>query len=237
VEWRTRWSALLYTLLAAVALAGIAMPSSPATRYAVRTVPPPTPAQKAHAQPFPGAAGDAEQVVSVLAPQRRSRRGRLTLWERTAAGAWRQVGASVPVRLGSDGLTATPREGRPATPIGSFRLTRASGRGADPRVRLHYRQLRPGDGWNTAPGPGYNRLGHTGELWAGRNTWARAAVLIDYNVHHPRAGAGSGFFLHVGSGGPTNGCVGVPRAAMLHLLHWLDPARHPRVLIGVAPRS
>jgi L,D-peptidoglycan transpeptidase YkuD (ErfK/YbiS/YcfS/YnhG family) len=229
---------VLFAVFAATVLVGVVAPSSPAVRHAVSTAPARTvPSAEPAAQPFPGAVGDADQVVSVLAAHRTSRTGRLTLWRRGADGSWRRVGRSVPVRLGSAGLTKHPREGRPATPIGSFRLTRALGRDPQPEVKLRYRQLRPGDGWNTAPGRGYNRLGRTGELWAGRNTWARAAVLIDYNVAHPRSGAGSGFFLHVAAGGPTNGCVGLPRRAMLHLLRWLDPARHPRVLIAVVPRS
>jgi L,D-peptidoglycan transpeptidase YkuD (ErfK/YbiS/YcfS/YnhG family) len=225
----------MFAALAMTALIATATPATPAVRFAVRKLPTTgvTAAPAARA-PFPGAVGDARQVVSVLAPHRTSRTGRLTLWHRTTAGAWQRVGRSVPVRLGSAGLTTKPREGRPATPIGSFRLTHAYGRDRQPAVRLTYHRLRPGDGWNTAPGPGYNRLGHTGELWAGRNSWARAAVLIDYNVTAPRAGAGSGFFLHVGSGGPTNGCVGLPAAAMIHLLRWLDPADHPRVVIALA---
>ncbi|HEX6921640.1 MAG TPA: L,D-transpeptidase family protein, partial [Actinomycetes bacterium] len=43
---------------------------------------------------------------------------------------------------------------------------------------------------------------------------------------------GGGIFLHVSGPGATSGCVSVPRAAMRRVLEWLDPARHPVVVMG-----
>ena len=73
---------------------------------------------------------------------------------------------------------------------------------------------------------------NTGELYAGRDTWAHYAILIDYNVRRIRQGAGSGFFLHVGSSAPTAGCVGAPLATLRGLLRWLDPRARPRIVIS-----
>jgi len=238
-DWPARVGAALLGLLAGAGFLAAWAPAPPATpRNAVdfvQLVPvdAPPPAQTAPV---------VRQVVSVVATGGRSTAW-LTLWERRSATApWRRDGAPIWVRVGAAGVSRHPREGVPATPLGSFALTHAYGRDSNAEqllTRLPYRQLRPGDGWNTAAGAGYNRLGHTGELWAARNTWARAAVLIDYNVDHPRAGAGSGFFVHVAAGGPTSGCVALPRAAMLHLLNWLDPAARPRIVIelGTGPTT
>ena len=231
--WPARIGAAAFGLLAAAGVLAATLPGpGPAPAYAVQPVPlaPPAPTP-------PPAPSQVRQLVSVVAAGPWSTTARLTLWQRrTGTSPWQQVGPAVTVRLGRAGLTRHPREGQAATPLGSYSLTRAFGRDSNAEqliTRMPYHRLRPGDGWSTAAGRGYNRLGHSGELWAGRNTWARAAVLIDYNVAHPRAGAGSGFFVHVAAGGPTRGCVGLPRRAMFRLLRWRDPAAHPRIVISV----
>ena len=43
---------------------------------------------------------------------------------------------------------------------------------------------------------------------------------------------GSAIFLHVNGAGPTAGCVSVPRADMIAVLRWLDPARRPRIVMA-----
>ncbi|MFI9382088.1 hypothetical protein [Kutzneria sp. NPDC052558] len=43
-----------------------------------------------------------------------------------------------------------------ATPIGSFTLTRAIGREANPGNTLPYRRTTPDDWWGSPPGPLYN---------------------------------------------------------------------------------
>ncbi|WP_255443417.1 MULTISPECIES: hypothetical protein [Amycolatopsis] len=40
-----------------------------------------------------------------------------------------------------------------------------------------------------------------------------------------RAKAGSAFFLHVSTGGPTAGCVALAQDDLIAVLRWLDPAR------------
>jgi L,D-peptidoglycan transpeptidase YkuD (ErfK/YbiS/YcfS/YnhG family) len=64
----------------------------------------------------------------------------------------------------------------------------------------------------------------------------RLAVLIDYNTAPPRVGAGSGYFLHVGSASPTDGCVGLPFGFLRQLVAELAPAAGPRVVIAVTRR-
>jgi L,D-peptidoglycan transpeptidase YkuD (ErfK/YbiS/YcfS/YnhG family) len=62
------------------------------------------------------------------------------------------------------------------------------------------------------------------------------AVVIDYNTTntgHVTQGAGSAFFLHVTDGFATAGCVAIPLDSLVSIMQWLDPADHPRILIGV----
>jgi L,D-peptidoglycan transpeptidase YkuD (ErfK/YbiS/YcfS/YnhG family) len=187
-------------------------------------------------QPFPGNPGGALQVVSVVAATRASTTATLTRWHRAAVGApWRSAGRPAAVFVGSGGLTQHDREGSAKTPIGSFTLTHAYGRDANRRhavTHLMYRQLRPGDGWSSRYGPDYNRFEQsTGEMYDGRDSWTRDAVLIDYNLNPVRQGSGSGYFLHVGNNAPTAGCVGAPLPTVRSLLRWLEPSAHPRIVI------
>lgn len=209
---------------------GTSHPASPTT------TPPPAPAVKPAPTPFPGDPGDALQVVSVVAHDRRATTARVLLWQRPAVGQpWTLVAGPFTAHVGASGLTTHPREGFPATPIGSFGLTQAFGRDADTGgriTRLAYHRLRPGDGWSNAPRQ-YNRLARTGEMFLGRDGWMRLAVLIDYNTAHPRVGAGSGYFLHVAGGGPTDGCVALPLVQLRRVVAWLTPAGRPRIVTAI----
>jgi L,D-peptidoglycan transpeptidase YkuD (ErfK/YbiS/YcfS/YnhG family) len=60
--------------------------------------------------------------------------------------------------------------------------------------------------------------------------------VIDYNTPNTgqvTQGAGSGFFLHVTDGTATAGCVATPQGSLVWLMQWLNPADHPRILIGI----
>lgn len=59
------------------------------------------------------------------------------------------------------------------------------------------------------------------------------AVVIDYNRWPVHPGAGSAFFLHVTGGRPTAGYVATDRAAVIAILRWLDPGKHPLISLGV----
>jgi L,D-peptidoglycan transpeptidase YkuD (ErfK/YbiS/YcfS/YnhG family) len=45
-------------------------------------------------------------------------------------------------------------------------------------------------------------------------------------------GRGSAIFLHITDGRSTAGCVAISRAGMTAVLRWLDPAQHPRIVMG-----
>ena len=57
------------------------------------------------------------------------------------------------------------------------------------------------------------------------------AAVIAYNLARV-PGLGSAVFLHVGTGGPTGGCVSLPRAELIRVLRWLRPSANPRITIS-----
>ena len=151
--------------------------------------------------------------------------------------------------MGSDGLSRHPSESRSATPIGSFTLTQAFGHDSDPGTALPYVHTTPADWWISEAGPLYNTRqrcssgcsftrGDPNEHLYYETPYYDYAVVIDYNTRNApggvRQGAGSAFFLHVTVGAPTAGCVSIPKDQLVRILRWLDPAAHPRILIGVS---
>jgi L,D-peptidoglycan transpeptidase YkuD (ErfK/YbiS/YcfS/YnhG family) len=53
-------------------------------------------------------------------------------------------------------------------------------------------------------------------------------------MHPVVPGRGSGIFLHVQIGKATSGCISLHRAALVHVLRWLDPGARPQIAIGTA---
>lgn len=186
-------------------------------------------------------------MITVVAGSSTTTQARLQAWRRLGSG-WRRVGPAVPAWLGYAGFSRPASEQSTATPTGSFTLTRAFGALPDPGTRLPYRRTTPDDWWISQPGPLYNTLQHCAancpfvqgapnEHLHFELPYYDYAVVIDYNTANApggvRAGRGSAFFLHVTVRQPTQGCVSIPRAALVRILRWLRPSRHPRILLGV----
>jgi L,D-peptidoglycan transpeptidase YkuD (ErfK/YbiS/YcfS/YnhG family) len=152
----------------------------------------------------------------------------------------------IAANVGADGMSSHPSETRSATPIGSFTLSQAFGAEPNPGTQLAYLHTTPSDWWISEPGPLYNthqrcstdcrftRGAPNEHLYYETPVYNYAAV-IDYNTANSGpvvAGAGSAFFLHVSNGRPTAGCVSIPQDQLVHILRWLNPTRHPRIIIG-----
>jgi L,D-peptidoglycan transpeptidase YkuD (ErfK/YbiS/YcfS/YnhG family) len=164
---------------------------------------------------------------------------------------WRRVLGPWPSETGSGHLLrgAQRREGDHATPIGVYGFgATIYGNKPDPGgLHYPYHRLVCGDWWDEDPySPRYNRFVHfpcrstppfassSEALWTEETAYPYLAV-IDYNVHPTISGPlapGSGIFLHAWIYGPTEGCVALPVAELLHVLRWLDPARHPVIEMG-----
>lgn len=183
------------------------------------------------------------QIITVQAATGRSRVAVLRTWQMTS-GRYVQVFAPVVAFVGINGVGPT-REGLGRTPSGVFTLTQAFGNQPNNGTRLPYFQAGPDDWWDENPAsPEYNRHVH-GAVSPGGNSenlyYAGAAyahaVVINYNTQPVVKGAGSGFFLHVSFGAPTEGCVAIPAAPLNQIMRWLNPARDPVISIAVGARA
>jgi L,D-peptidoglycan transpeptidase YkuD (ErfK/YbiS/YcfS/YnhG family) len=197
---------------------------------------PPGPA--AHA----GATGT--QLITVEARTTKTTHAALRTWERRD-GCWRPAAGPYPARVGWAGLSRHRREGDGTTPIGTFGIGATMyGNAPNPGVRYPYHRLRCGDWWVEDPSyPAYNSFVHwacdrappfrtpTPDMSRSPTAYAFLAV-IDFNMHPVVRGRGSGIFLHVARGRPTNGCVSLPRAELAAVLRWLRPAARPQIAIG-----
>ena len=128
------------------------------------------------------------------------------------------------------------------TPAGTFDLTEAFGRAADPGTVLPYRMIDGDDWWVSDPAsPLYSSYaecepGPFSEA-AGEDLHAAGAiydhaVVIDHN-REGTPGAGPAFFLHIAHGAATNGSVAIDRGSLRTLLRGLDPGAFPVIAIGV----
>lgn len=150
------------------------------------------------------------------------------------------AGCATPARIGSKGFSAHHTEGVASTPIGVYGFGPTMyGINANPGVRYAYHRLVANDWWDENPdSPTYNTFRHSATnpgraseaLWTVHTAYQYFAFLT-FNVP-PVPGKGSAIFLHVGTGGPTAGCVSLAKADLIRVLDWLDPARSPRIVLS-----
>lgn len=187
-----------------------------------------------------GAVTPPGQVITVRASSSHATTAVLRRWRRTTDGRYVQVFAAVVAYVGVHGVGPT-REGLGRTPNGVFTLTQAFGSEANDGTRLHYFRTGPDDWWDENPSSAhYNHRvrspvspgGDSENLLDAGYAYSHA-VVINYNVNPVVKGAGSGFFLHVSTGAPTQGCVAIPANRLLQIMRWLNPAAHPVISIGV----
>ncbi|MGC2486300.1 MAG: L,D-transpeptidase family protein [Acidimicrobiales bacterium] len=184
--------------------------------------------------PLPG------QVITVEAATPLSRVAVLRTWRLTGAGTYVREFGAVIAYVGVNGVRPT-REGLGRTPVGEFTLTQAFGNEPNNGTRLPYTYVGPDDWWDENPdSKDYNRLvgsvvspgGNSENLYYSGHVYAHA-VVINYNMSPVVKGAGSGFFLHISSGAPTEGCVAIPEGNLNQIMRWLDPSEHPVISINV----
>jgi L,D-peptidoglycan transpeptidase YkuD (ErfK/YbiS/YcfS/YnhG family) len=184
------------------------------------------------------------QVITVEAATALSQTAVLRTWRLASDGRYVQVFPAVVAWVGVNGVRPT-REGLGRTPVGIFTLTQAFGNQADNGTRLPYVHVGPDDWWDENPAsPHYNRLvvsrvslgGNSENLYYSGVAYAHA-VVINYNMNPVVKGAGSGFFVHVSFGAPTEGCVAIPEGDLDRVMRWLTPNLHPVISIGVGSKA
>lgn len=174
---------------------------------------------------------DARQAVVVTGSGPDSPNATVTFYTRTEEAGWAPAGPAWRAHNALRGWSFSHHEGDLRSPIGVFALTDAGGRLSDPGTKLSYEH---------APiGFSVGGTGFKGESLAGSFDYV---IAINYN-HVPGtsprdwtrpmgASRGGGIWLHVDHGGPTHGCVSLPKSAMRSLLRTLDPKQHPVVVMG-----
>jgi L,D-peptidoglycan transpeptidase YkuD (ErfK/YbiS/YcfS/YnhG family) len=188
---------------------------------------------------------ESQQLITVDAPRLRTTYATARIWRRVE-GCWVSAGGPYTARVGWNGLSANRHEGDGTTPIGMFTIAPTMyGNERNPGVRYRYKRVRCGDWWVEDPAsPAYNtfqRIGcgrkppfkvTTPDMSKSPLAYAYLAV-VEFNMSPTVPGRGSGIFLHVQMPRPTNGCISLRRASLLHVLRWLSPASTPRIVIGV----
>ena len=181
-----------------------------------------------------------QQLITVSAASDGATYATLTAYRRSA-GHWRRVLGPWTARIGRGGFAppGLKREGDGRTPSGTFRFGFFFGVLANPGVRFGYRQSQPYDFWDDDPAsPRYNEWVNRRRAEPGRSpepmdvSGYDYGAVIAYNTART-PGLGSGIFLHVNIGIATAGCVTLPMGELLRVLRWLDPARSPRIRMGV----
>ena len=223
-----------------------APPGQPRDRGSSAAGPAPSPSPRVVSTgQAPAAAGHAarlavRQLITVTAASYGDTYAVLNAYRRTSHG-WQRVFGPWAARLGRNGF-APPggkREGDGRTPSGSFSIPFFFGAGPNPGFRFRYRQIRTYDFWDDDPGsPRYNEWVDSRHASPGRSPEPMDVsayddgMVIGYNTART-PGLGSAIFLHRSIGIATAGCVTLPPAELLPLLRWLDPARSPRIRMGV----
>ncbi|MFW0784423.1 L,D-transpeptidase family protein [Gordonia sp. CPCC 206044] len=185
------------------------------------------------------AEADSSQMVVVTAPKASDTTATLTAFERGSDQSWKPVIGPVKAFLGSQGM-GEPKDNVPRTPEGTFALDQAFGRLANPGTKMPYFKVDRQDWWDSnMKSPTYNtHVRQTKSPGGDSENLYDAGPVYDYAVnmaHNPKRtpGKASAMFLHVTNNEPTQGCVAIDKAAMRKVLAWLDPAKHPKIAIGV----
>lgn len=163
-----------------------------------------------------------EQIVTAVAA---GSEAQVTLWQKER-GVWNEK-LTTPGYVGYGGVGLTS-EGKKTTPLGAYPLGPAFGT-ENPGTGLPFRKITPHSWWvEDSASPYYNtwkegaRFNPPSEHLADYPAAYRYAVVIRYNTARVPY-AGSGFFLHCATGGPTAGCVSVPTEQMKRLMQLLRP--------------
>ena len=237
--------------MAALALLLAACGSTSESRESVSAPEPTAPGSTATTSPpvqllpdprLASAAG-AGQAVVVTADAYEATTATLTAYERQGA-SWRRALGPWTAAIGRNGFAPPGEkvEGDGRTPSGAYSFGFFFGVAPNPGVRFEYRQV-PDESivWDEDPSsPTYNLWVDLDDYGGGTDPegmyqpveYEHGAVIAYNTARTP--GLGSGIFLHATNGGPTAGCVSLPVDQLVAVLRWLDPARSPRIVMGVA---
>jgi L,D-peptidoglycan transpeptidase YkuD (ErfK/YbiS/YcfS/YnhG family) len=186
-----------------------------------------------------GYPADVRQVITVTAASWSSTYANFRAY-RLVRGRKVRVFGPWTARVGYNGIArpGKKREGDGRTPSGTYGFTFYFGVRPDEGFSFPFRHAYSYDFWDDDPASArYNEWVNARKHNPGANpepmhqvpAYDYAAV-IAYNTRRV-PGLGSAIFLHVGTDSATAGCVSLPRAELLKVLHWLRPRDHPKITI------
>lgn len=201
------------------------------------TVPAPAPQPTTPSIATTKAAQNSSQLITVVS--KGGSYAELKLWQKDSNGSW-DVHATYNARLGKNGMTDNKREGDGCTPTGIYSISEAFGIKGNPGTSISYRVLDGSEYWvddsnsqyyNTMQFGEPNGRWNSAEHLSSIGTAYNYSIVVDYNRWSPIAGKGSAIFLHVGTGGPTAGCVSISESGMVDTLNWINPSSNPKIII------
>jgi L,D-peptidoglycan transpeptidase YkuD (ErfK/YbiS/YcfS/YnhG family) len=192
--------------------------------------------------------GDSRQLVIVTSANAESRDGRLQVFNLGTDGNWKQA-LSAPTRNGRNGMVEgrSRHQGSGTTPtgvwvLGSFGFGDASS--APNGAKVPWRQITSSTYWTSEQGSRYNSWVESSRSIPGEHLQDAGpsyefAIDSGYNARPNESvyGRGAAIFIHVMHPGYTAGCISIPRDSMIQLLKLVDPARHPRCVVGTTDQG
>jgi L,D-peptidoglycan transpeptidase YkuD (ErfK/YbiS/YcfS/YnhG family) len=235
-----RKTAITRALLAVAMLTVLAVPVAAGPARAAAYTAPSGPPRVRQLIRVTAAAPPARQLITVTAASRTTSYATFRAYLVTGTkrvlvfGPWT-------ARAGYNGIAppGRKREGDGRTPSGSYGFSFFFGADRNPGVAFPFRHAYPYDYWDDDPAsPRYNEWVDAEKAGPGRDpepmrnvpAYDYAAVIAYNTARTP--GLGSAIFLHVGTGGPTDGCVSLPVSQLLRVLRWLRPADRPVITIA-----
>jgi L,D-peptidoglycan transpeptidase YkuD (ErfK/YbiS/YcfS/YnhG family) len=224
-------------------LSGLGCLAAPVSAHAAANAAGPNAAASAAAEPSAVATTPGpRQRITVTASSYGTTYATLRVYQLAGSSntKWVEVMGPWTARVGYNGVAkpGAKREGDGKTPSGTYGFSFFFGVDANPGVHFPYRHAYTYDYWDDDPAsPRYNEwvdtrtesAGHAPEPMHNVPPYDYAAVIAYNTARTP--GLGSAIFLHVGTGGPTAGCVSLPTAELLKILRWLNPNDHPTITI------
>lgn len=185
---------------------------------------------------------DVGQLVVVFNESTTDHEANLIAMEKTKKG-WQPVFKSIYAVIGKNGFAAPgeKREGDGKSPSGLFKLGQLFTYQKQVDTKMPFTQSNAEDKWIDDPdSPDYNchvRGETTAKSYENlklKSDHYKYCMVIEYNTNPVLKGAGSAIFLHLyeSENETTAGCVAISEHDMLRLLKWLDPEKHPMILMG-----
>lgn len=208
--------------------------------------------------PRPGVLGEqpgeaaVRQLVVVRSPNEASTQARLQRFEKKGK-RWLPMGKAVDVTLGRTGLawskqadakgSPIKREGDGKSPAGIFSFGKIFGYASASEVSFNMPYIHADEALECVDDSNsqfYNQLIDNKLVqkdWASSEFMRRSdhqyrwGIMVNHNTPAEAKG-GSCIFLHIWkeSGAPTSGCTAMTEDNLLDILHWLDPAKSPRLI-------